>query len=127
MKRSVALCAFAVLAAAGPLCHGQAWKEFGPEPFDGSGYTNASGATLSGIITDIAIDPKGQFDTTMYVATGGGGIWKTTNGGATWEIKRDAMQGLFFGAVALDPSDASIVYAGMGGPYCCFSDRKSVV
>jgi photosystem II stability/assembly factor-like uncharacterized protein len=122
MKRSVALCAFAVLAAAGPLCHGQAWKEFGPEPFDGSGYTNASGATLSGIITDIAIDPKGQFDTTMYVATGGGGIWKTTNGGATWEIKRDAMQGLFFGAVALDPSDASIVYAGMGGPYCCFSN-----
>jgi hypothetical protein len=28
---------------------------------------------------------------------------------------------LFIGAVSLDPSNPSVVYAGVGGPWCCFS------
>lgn len=119
MKPGITLCALALLFAA-PLCHGQEWHQIGPEPFDGSGYTSAAGATLSGIIYDIAIDPSGRSDSTMYLATGGGGIWKSTDGGNSWGIRRDAMSELYFAAVTLDPADPSTVYAGMGGVYCCF-------
>jgi photosystem II stability/assembly factor-like uncharacterized protein len=50
-----------------------------------------------------------------YFGATGGGLWKTTDGGVTWNPVSD----LFFktssvGAVAVAPSNPDIVYAGMG-------------
>jgi len=52
---------------------------------------------------------------TYYFGATGGGVWKTTNAGATWSPISDA----FFktgsvGALAVAESDPNIVYAGMG-------------
>lgn len=71
----------------------------------------------SGEITDIAIDPSGAADQNIYVATNDGGIWSSTDGGNTWLPTMDPMLSLSMGAVAVDPANPKIVYAGSGNPY----------
>src|SRR6266481_2309575 len=52
-----------------------------------------------------------------YFGSTGGGVWKTTDGGATWlpitdgQIKTGSV-----GAIAVSESDPNIVYVGMGEP-----------
>lgn len=52
---------------------------------------------------------------TFYMGATGGGVWKTKNGGVTWENVSD---GYFntgtIGGIAVAPSDANVVYAGTG-------------
>jgi photosystem II stability/assembly factor-like uncharacterized protein len=116
--RNSLLLASAILSATATVSQGQSWKQIGPSPIDGTGFSTLPNATVSGTITDIAIDPSGSTDSTIYVATASGGIWKTTNGGSSWKAITDSMPVLTMGAVALDPSSPSTVYAGVGGPYC---------
>ncbi|MBI3137464.1 MAG: glycosyl hydrolase [Sphingobacteriales bacterium] len=67
--------------------------------------------TMSGRITAIegvALDGK-----TIYVGTAGGGIWKTTNAGASFKPVFDRYcQSI--GAIAIDPQNPKIIYAGTG-------------
>jgi photosystem II stability/assembly factor-like uncharacterized protein len=43
-----------------------------------------------------------------------GGVWKTTNGGTTWKPIFDDVHVASVGAVAVAPSDPSVVYVGTG-------------
>jgi uncharacterized repeat protein (TIGR01451 family) len=94
---------------------GGTWTQIGPAPLriDQTQATNGKGPD-SGEVVDIAIDPQGTTDQVIYIATNDGGIWKTTDGGASWAPKTDFMPSLSMGAVALDPGNPSIVYAGTG-------------
>ncbi|MGB9430527.1 MAG: glycosyl hydrolase [Gammaproteobacteria bacterium] len=52
---------------------------------------------------------------TFYFGAAGGGVWKTTDGGISWQNVSDK----FFktapvGALAVAPSDPNVIYAGMG-------------
>ena len=80
----------------------------------------------SGMVRNIAIDPRGSTDQTIYIATDNGGIWKTTDGGTTWSPKTDSMPSLNMGAVALDPGNPSIVYAGTGNERSANNRRNGV-
>jgi photosystem II stability/assembly factor-like uncharacterized protein len=51
-----------------------------------------------------------------YFGAVGGGIWKTTNGGLTWEPVFDSQPISSIGALAVAPSDPNIIYAGTGEP-----------
>jgi photosystem II stability/assembly factor-like uncharacterized protein len=51
---------------------------------------------------------------TMYVAGAVGGIFKTTNGGVTWRALFDDQNVVSIGALAIAPSDPSVIYAGTG-------------
>jgi len=51
---------------------------------------------------------------TMYVAGAVGGIFKTTNGGVTWKAIFDDQKVASIGAIAIAPSDPSVIYAGTG-------------
>ena len=122
MKRgilSAAVCLFSSLAA----CRGaaQAWTQIGPAPIDGNGYSNLPNTTVAGMVQDIAIDPSGSTDSTIYIATTAGGVWKSTDGGGRWTDKSSSMPVLNIGAIKLDPGNSSTVYAGVGGTYCCNS------
>jgi photosystem II stability/assembly factor-like uncharacterized protein len=44
----------------------------------------------------------------------GGGVWKTTNGGNTWQPIFDAQPIASIGAIAVAPSDPKIIYVGSG-------------
>ena len=50
-----------------------------------------------------------------YMGATGGGVWKTTDGGATWRAVTDGqIQSSSVGAVAVSPSNPDIVYIGTG-------------
>lgn len=51
---------------------------------------------------------------TFLMGTTGGGIWKTTDAGNTWNNISDAYFGGSIGAVAVAESDPSVIYVGTG-------------
>ncbi|HZH64472.1 MAG TPA: hypothetical protein VEY10_06215 [Flavisolibacter sp.] len=67
--------------------------------------------TMSGRITDIqGVNADGK---TIYIGTAGGGIWKTTNAGASFKPVFDKhCQSI--GALAIDQKNPKIVFAGTG-------------
>ena len=48
------------------------------------------------------------------MGTAGGGVWKTTDGGQTWENISDGFYGGSIGAIAVSESDPNIIYVGEG-------------
>lgn len=52
--------------------------------------------------------------TTFYFGATGGGVWKTKDGGSNWVNISDKYFGGSIGAVAVAPSDETIIYAGEG-------------
>jgi photosystem II stability/assembly factor-like uncharacterized protein len=67
--------------------------------------------TMSGRITSIAgSDKDGK---TVYVGTAGGGVWKTTNAGASFKPIFDKYC-LSIGAIAIDQKDPNVVYVATG-------------
>ena len=51
---------------------------------------------------------------TFFFGATGGGVWKTTDGGSNWKNISDKYFGGSIGAIAVAPSDESILYAGEG-------------
>jgi len=69
-------------------------------------------ALVSGRVIDLAVDPR---DTRVwYVATGGGGVWKTTNAGTTFTPLFDEEASASIGCVTIDPNDSLTVWVGSG-------------
>lgn len=67
--------------------------------------------TMSGRIT--AIEGVAQDGKTIYIGTAGGGIWKTTNAGASFKPIFDKYcQSI--GAIAIDPKNPKVIFAGTG-------------
>lgn len=67
--------------------------------------------TMSGRIT--AIEGVASDNKTLYVGTAGGGIWKSSNAGASYKPIFDKYcQSI--GALAIDPKNPRIVFAGTG-------------
>lgn len=52
---------------------------------------------------------------TYYFGATGGGVWKTTDGGANWAAVSDSVfKSSSVGAITVAPSDPNVVYVGMG-------------
>ena len=49
---------------------------------------------------------------TFYFGGTGGGVWKTANGGQTWESIEDKFFGVSKGAVAESEWDPNVIYVG---------------
>ncbi|HTK30114.1 MAG TPA: hypothetical protein VL309_11200, partial [Vicinamibacterales bacterium] len=69
-------------------------------------------AGAGGRIVDIAVG--GGARQTIYVAAATGGIWKSTSQGTAWHPIFDHQDVASVGAVAVDPSNADIVWVGTG-------------
>ena len=67
--------------------------------------------TMSGRITDIAgVNADGK---TLYIGTAGGGIWKSTNAGASFKPIFDRyIQSI--GSIAIDQKNPKLIYVGTG-------------
>ncbi len=75
------------------------WRSIGP-------------ANMAGRITDIAIHEKDP--SLWFIATASGGILKTINQGTTVTHQFDKQETVSLGAIAVDPNDTSVVWAGTG-------------
>ena len=83
------------------------WTPLGPAPMVNRGHVKA----WAGRVNDIAADPRDA--NVIYIATMGGGVWKTVNGGASWSALTDSQRTLSMGAIAIS-DDSSVIYAGTG-------------
>ncbi|MBT8310041.1 MAG: glycosyl hydrolase [Flavobacteriaceae bacterium] len=50
----------------------------------------------------------------FYFGATGGGVWKTTDGGRTWESMSDGYFGGSIGAISVSKSDPNVIYVGGG-------------
>ena len=87
------------------------WTSIGPSPLNSNGVNGPAG-NVSGRITAIAAHPTDA--NTIYVAPAGGGVWKTTDGGTTWNSLTDTQKTLSMGAIAISKTNPLIIYAGTG-------------
>jgi len=80
--------------------------------FDGLKFRSIGPALTSGRIADIAVS---SIDiNTWYVAVASGGVWKTTNGGTTWNSIFDGEGSYSIGCVTIDPSNPHTIWIGTG-------------
>jgi photosystem II stability/assembly factor-like uncharacterized protein len=69
-------------------------------------------AIMGGRVDDFAVVENNT--DTVYFGAASGGVWKTTNGGITWEPLFDHEAVSTIGAIAVAPSDPSLVWVGTG-------------
>src|ERR1044072_3785737 len=69
-------------------------------------------AVMGGRVSDIAIDPRNPF--VFYVGLGHGGIFKSGDGGVTFDPIFDKQSDLSIGALAIAPSDSDVIWVGTG-------------
>jgi hypothetical protein len=50
----------------------------------------------------------------MWLGSVAGGIWKTTDGGANWQVEDDFMTNMAVATLVMDPTNANVIYAGTG-------------
>jgi len=90
------------------------WYPKGPIGVEGTSYYSNFGI-VSGRVKTIAVDPSDP--ETLYIGAASGGIWKTTDGGDTWQDIGKDLESLTYGAIAIDPNNPEIIYAGAGEIY----------
>ena len=73
---------------------------------------NITGTFSSGRIADVAVDPRNR--SVWYVATGSGGLWKTTNHGISFQPVFDEGGAYSLGCVTVDPKNPDTVWLGTG-------------
>lgn len=69
---------------------------------------------LSGRVTAIAYNPKNLAN--IFISSGGGGIWETTDNGVTWKCITDSPSWKYsaVSSIAVDGKNPLIIYAGTG-------------
>ena len=67
---------------------------------------------IGGRVNALAIDPNN--DNVMYIGYARGGIYKTTDGGITWNSIFDQFTYLAISDIRIDPDNTDIIYIGTG-------------
>ncbi|MDE2976890.1 MAG: glycosyl hydrolase, partial [Acidobacteriota bacterium] len=108
LRRPSAILALAVTAAtAGPT-----WSQEEADPFEGIEF-RLVGPSRGGRVTAVAGHVSHPH--TFYMGSTGGGVWRTTNAGISWEnLSDDYFRAGSVGAVTVAPSDPNVIYVGMG-------------
>src|ERR1051326_5705418 len=81
-------------------------------PFDGLHFRPIGPASMSGRIADLAVyEPNPAI---FYVGTAHGGVWKTTNGGTTFEAQFQTQGLMSVGDVTVSQNNPDLVWVGSG-------------
>ena len=85
-------------------------------PLNATTWTNLGPAPMGSIwnrrVMAIAPDPTDA--NIIYLGASSGGVWKSTNAGASWTPLTDSQAVLTTGSLAIDPTNHLTVYAGTG-------------
>ncbi|MBN1151296.1 hypothetical protein JXA84_08775 [candidate division WOR-3 bacterium] len=74
--------------------------------------TQAGPVNVGGRITSVAVHPSNT--NIIYAGAALGGIWKTTDGGNSWQFVSEDVPSLSVGDVVLDPQNPEKLYFGTG-------------
>lgn len=91
---------------------GTIWYPIGPAPTTDDFFNNTG--FVSGRINSIAVSPANN--QIVLIGSASGGIWRSTDGGASFTPVSDDQVDLAVATIAFAPGNPSIVYAGMGDP-----------
>jgi hypothetical protein len=79
---------------------------------------NLGPGAMSGRITALAVptvEPSNKtYGQTIYAGAASGGVWKSTNGGLNWAPIFDEQDVQSIGALAVDPNNPDVIWAGTG-------------
>ncbi|MGQ0762203.1 MAG: hypothetical protein ACT4OT_09360 [Acidobacteriota bacterium] len=89
------------------------WTPIGPFPIP-NGQTVGVSTAVSGRTVSIVVHPTNP--DIAYVGTAQGGLYRTTDGGASWVPLMDNAQSLAIGTLTLAPSNPEILFVGTGEP-----------
>lgn len=93
------------------------WTALGPNDWNSVSYSPGQGR-----VNVIVMDPS---DTnTIYIGAPAGGLWKSTNGGNSWNVLTDNLPVLGVTGIGIDPNNSNIVYIATGDGFG--SDTYSV-
>ena len=102
----------------------RAWQDHqllaAQSPFKDLRWTRMGPKFAGGRIESIAC-PEGELGT-IYVGVGAGGIWKSVDGGLTWQSIFENESTYSIGDIAIAPSDPKVIWAGTGE---CHLSRSS--
>ncbi len=77
-------------------------------------YIERGPSNVPGRTRALVVLPGDPSHNTWLAGASGGGIWKTTNAGASWENKSADFPTLAVSTLAMSDSDPNIIYAGTG-------------
>jgi len=84
------------------------WQPVGPFTHTNTGsWSSGQGRTSA-----VAIDPNNP--NIIYVGSPAGGIWKSTNSGATWTPLSDELPQIGVSGIAIDPTNSNTIYIATG-------------
>jgi len=69
---------------------------------------------IGGRVNVLTIDPTDS--NTMFAGTCNGGVYKTSDGGATWASVVDTLSYFSVGDIEIDPTNHLVIYVGLGDP-----------
>ncbi len=75
-------------------------------------WENIGPFRVGGRVRTVIIDPKDGNN--IFIGAAAGGVWRSRDQGASWEPVFDFENSLSFGALAMDPDDSNVLYAGTG-------------
>lgn len=92
----------------------ESWTNLGPAPLPDLVYNLNSAQDVSGRTTTLAMRPNDP--DTMLLGTAEGGIWKSTDSGASWRTVGESLPTLAISVIRYSASDPNLVFAGTGEP-----------
>ncbi len=78
-------------------------------------WTNLGPGNVGGRTRALVVNPSNP--NVMYAGGVAGGVWKTTNSGASWTAMADLLPNIAVNSLAMDPSNSNVIYAGTGEGY----------
>src|SRR5438128_3668172 len=93
---------------------GPTWTSIGPSPAVGAQIPG--GGNVSGRVYAVVPDPTDASGSIIYAAAASGGVWKTTDKGASWMPLTDFQDSLATTEIVLDPTNTQQIYASTGDP-----------
>lgn len=85
------------------------WIPMGPNAFFGVGYWDSGPQVDAGRIDAVTLHPTNAG--TIFVASPNGGVWGTSNNGASWTPRFDTQCTLQMSNVKIDPVTPNVMYA----------------
>ncbi len=85
------------------------WTSLGPYDWQRTSGWNP------GVGRIVCIDVDDSNPNLIYVGSPTGGLWKTTDGGANWQVLTDSFPVMDIWSVEIDPTNSNIVYMGTAG------------